>query len=261
MKPAHTVLSLLALLVLGCRGSSLPKSGKSCDVKVFAASSLTDLLEASGRSFTKKHPACRVSFNFGASSALALQIASGAKADVFVSAARAPVDQLVASRNVLAGSPLALFSNRLIVICNVKNPIRIEDACALASAKVERIAIGQPDAVPAGMYAKAYLSAIKCADGRKLWDLLEGRLLPMPNVRAVLAVVEQQPGLVGFVYQTDARHSRMVQTQFVVQGPEAPRIEYYGVQLGGEPRAEAFLAEFAKPEVRETIRNLGFLTE
>jgi molybdate transport system substrate-binding protein len=228
---------------------------------VFAASSLTELVEALGRSFTSEHPACRVTFNLGASNALALQIEAGARADVFLSAARIPVDQLVASGKITTGPPRVLFSNRLVLVSSANYPSRIDTVCALSSAKVERIAIGQPDAVPAGAYAKAYLSRTRCRDGQTLWESLEQRLLPMPNVRAVLSVVEQQPGLVGFVYQTDAWHSKTIQTQFVVDGPDAPRIEYYGVRLGDSPMADAFLAEFAKPAARDTMRNLGFLIE
>ena len=252
------------LLATSCNGPSKPAATEVCALTVFAASSLTDVAEAVRKDFVKEHSGCKVTFNFGASNALSLQIEAGAHADVFLSAAGAPVDHLLASGKVEASPKRDLFSNRLVFISNSSGSIEVKDACALKDASLERVVIGQTDAVHAGAYAKAYLSKVKCADGQTPWSALEPRLLPMPNVRAVLSVVEQQPKLGGFVYQSDALTSKAVKTQFVVQGADSPRIEYYGVRVGPSNQAkysDAFLAEFSKPGVQNTIRAMGFVID
>ena len=248
-------------LVAGCHRPAKSDVSPPCKVTVFAASSLSDLAEVIRRDFVSDHPSCSVTFNFGASNTLGLQIEAGAHADVFLSAAAGPVDHLLAIRKNEAGPKTVLLSNCLALISNTLSSLDIKDACALKDANVERVALGQPDAVPAGMYARAYLSKLKCADGQSAWSSLEGRLLPMPNVRAVLSVVEQQPTLVGFVYRTDAMMSKAVKTQFIVQGTDAPRIDYYGVGLGPKNQrkmAEEFLSEFSKQRVQDSIREMGF---
>lgn len=259
-----TLLLLVVLLGNGCHRPSKPATAEECALTIFAASSLTELTEAVGRDFTKEHPACTIKFNFAASNALGLQIEAGAHAEVFLSAAEAPVDHLLRSGTVEAGSKRVLFSNRLALVSNRSSPLDIRNACAIEGANPELLAIGQPDVVPAGDYAKSYLSKIRCPDGESPWSALERRLLPMPNVRAVLSVVEQQPKVVGFVYQTDALTSGAVRTQFIVQGSDAPRIDYYGIRIGPHNQAkfsEAFLAEFTKPGVQKTIREMGFVID
>jgi len=257
----NAILLSSIILLFGCRHEVKETPSPSCKLMVFAASSLSDLTEAVRVAFEKDYPTCQVSFNFGASNALGMQIEAGARADVFLSAAAAPVDHLLNSAKVELGPKRVLFSNRLAIITNRSNPIEIKDSCALKDANLEHLAIGQPDAVPAGIYAKEYLSKLSCG-GVTPWAVLEPKLLPMPNVRAVLSVVEQQPKLAGVVYVSDALSSKAVKVQFVVQGPNAPRINYWGIRVGpSAPFADALLQEFYKPKVQEVIRQMGFVVD
>jgi molybdate transport system substrate-binding protein len=250
------------LLVAGCKHSE-PAAANQCSLTVFAASSLTDLADIVGQAFTKDNPACTVTHNVGASNKLGLQIEAGAQADVFLSAAQAPVDRLTTSLEVATGSRVTLFSNRLALVSHPASSLTLGDICGLATARFRYLAIGQPDAVPAGMYAKEYLSKLDCPGARPLWNAVKDRLLPMPNARAVLSVIEEQSDLIGIVYHTDALGSKRVKTQLVINGAGAPRIEYFGIRIGSSERsklADAYLRLFFTPRVRAAIKSMGFVS-
>ncbi len=190
-----------------------------------------------------------------------MQLEAGARGDVFLSAARAPVDRLIASRKVTAAVPLTLFSNRLALITHASSPLVFRDICALSSHGFRLLAIGQPDAVPVGIYAREYLSKVNCPGAAPLWNVLQDRLLPMPTARAVLSVIEAQPDLIGIVYRTDALSSKLVKIELVVEGAGAPRIGYWGIRTGSGERAghaDSFLQLFGTPEVQAEIRQMGF---
>src|SRR5918911_1258230 len=104
---------LAALLVLsGCAAPSPPASAGpvSGEVVVFAASSLTDAFQDLATGFGHATPAARVTFNFGASSQLALQLAQGARADVFASADQAQMDN-AKKADAIAGQARVFASN------------------------------------------------------------------------------------------------------------------------------------------------------
>jgi hypothetical protein len=66
------------------------------------------------------------------------------------------------------------------------------------------------------------------------------------------------------VYQTDALGSKAVKTQFVVKGPDAPKIEYYGLRIGPKNAnkwADMFLVQFWKPEIQSIMRQFGFVVD
>ena len=67
----------------------------------------------------------------------------------------------------------------------------------LRDPEFRRIAIGDPEAVPAGVYARRWLERIG------LWSALQPRLIPTASVRAALATVERGAADAAIVYRTD----------------------------------------------------------
>jgi molybdate transport system substrate-binding protein len=202
------VRPLALVLLLGLLASPQPlrpaalAQGK---LIVSAAVSLTDVMEALGPIYTKGGGA-PVTFNFAASNVLARQIANGAPVDLFISADEAQMDIAAAAGAIDAATRVRLLGNTLVVIHRralagtAGGEARAIDA--LRHPRYRRIAIGDPAAVPAGVYAKRLLHK----DG--LWDVLQSKLVPVVSVRAALAAVGTGAADAGFVYASDAHAYR-----------------------------------------------------
>lgn len=169
---------------------------------VSAAVSLTDVMEALGPVYTKGGGA-PVTFNFAASNVLARQIVNGAPVDLFISADEAQMDIADAAGAIEAGTRVRLLGNTLVVIHRLaRSTTSGRPIDALRQPRYRRIAIGDPAAVPAGVYAKRLLQK----DG--LWDVLQPKLVPVVSVRAALAAVGAGAADAGFVYASDAHAYR-----------------------------------------------------
>jgi molybdate transport system substrate-binding protein len=170
---------------------------------VSAAVSLTDALDVLGPVYTKRGGA-PVAFNFAASNVLARQIVNGAPVDLFVSADEAQMDIAAAAGAIDRDTRVRLLGNTLVVIRRRDLPstgmVRAIDW--LRQPEYRRIAIGDPEAVPAGVYAKRLLQR----DG--LWDVLQPKLVPVVSVRAALAAVGTGGADAGFVYASDVHAYR-----------------------------------------------------
>jgi molybdate transport system substrate-binding protein len=221
-------------------------------ILVSAAISLTDALEEIRHAYATAGGG-EIRFNFAGSNVLARQIVNGAPADVFISADEAQMDYAQERGAIDAGSRFPVVSNRLAVITVPGRAPSIPNAAALAQAK--RIAIGDPVAVPAGVYAKAFL------ERAGLWEALKERLVPLANVRAALTAVESGGADAGIVYESDAATSRRVEVAFVVTGPEAPRIVYpaaISARTRHRAEAERFLAFLRSPTALAIFRKYRF---
>lgn len=168
---------------------------------VFAAASLTDVLQQLGPQYTRSS-GVPVKFSFAASSALAKQIESGAGADVFFSADQEWMNYLDQHNLIKHDSRQDLLGNRLVLIAprDSKVAVTLAPGAPLLAAlgKDGRLATGDPDSVPAGRYAKSALTSLD------LWDALEPRLARAENVRVALMYVARGEALLGIVYATDA---------------------------------------------------------
>ncbi len=201
------------------------------ELTVYAAASLRDgLLELA--------PACerengaQLVFNFGASNDLARQIQAANQADLFISADEDWMDAVAADGLVDAGSRRALLSNRLVVVAAPGSGLRIDSAAGLAAAPVRRLSVANPEAVPAGKYARAWL------ERAGHWEALRDRVVPAVDARAALAAVESGAIELGIVYATDARASEKVEVLLVVPEGEAPPIRYPVAALAERPHLE-----------------------
>ncbi|MCF3551523.1 molybdate ABC transporter substrate-binding protein [Stenotrophomonas maltophilia] len=206
----------VGLLLLGLV-ASVP--AWAADLTVSAASSLTESFRELGAAYENTHPGTKVDFNFAASGVLLQQISRGAPVDVFASADETTMDQ-AQQQNLLATGTRVIFAvNALWVVVppQAKAPPRmLQD---LAGNGVRRIALGNPDSVPVGRYAKGALEAAG------LWPLVQGRIITTQNVRQSLDYVARGEVDAGFVYATDAQAMpNRVRRAFAV--PVSGRIAY-----------------------------------
>lgn len=188
-------------------------------ITVSAAISLTEALQEIAAAYARGGGGM-VRFNFAGSNVLARQIANGAPVDLFVSADDEQMDLALKAGVIDEGTRVNLVGNRLAVVAPADRVELVKSGFANASPAIRRLALGDPAAVPAGRYARAYL------EGQKLWSAYEPRIIPMPNVRAALTAVETGAVDAAIVYETDLRASKGAALAFVVPADQSPAIVY-----------------------------------
>lgn len=236
---------------------SPPPTAAPVEVTVYAAASLRDVLEA-------LRPACEpvagatLVFNLGASNDLARQILAAAKADVFFSADEDWMNKVAQAGLLDAATRRSLLSNRLVVVGREGTAPTIASAADLAGPAVRRLSLANPESVPAGKYAKAWLTKAG------VWDKVQDRVVPALDVRAALAAVESGGAEAGVVYRTDAMLAKKVRILYQVPDQEAPPISYPVAVLADRPNREAARAVvtcWSGPDAAETFRKFGFIVK
>lgn len=225
----------LAFLLLGLLSLAAPIRAEEPVTVFAAASTITALEEAAERYAADGHPAPRLVF--ASSGILARQIDNGAPADLFLSANRRWMEWL-ARRGMIEGRSVDLLKNRLVLIQPYDAPGSLKlDSSLTQRLTGHRLALGDPDHVPAGIYAKAALESMG------LWMDIEDRVVRLPNVRAALLLVERGEAMAGIVYATDAAISAHVRIADTVPAGSHPPIVYPAavVSGNGRGRGQAFL--------------------
>ena len=222
------------------------------ELLVSAAASLTDALIDIGAMF-KKESNAKVTFNFGSSSMLARQIEEGAPADVFISADEAQMNRL--QNKIVPPTRCDLLTNVLVVIARKDSTQDLSQLSDLAKREIMRIAIADPQGVPAGVYAKEVLTKAE------LWKRIEHKIVPAENVRAVLAVVQTGNADAGFVYKTDTMISKKVKIALEIPVELAPKIVYPAAIVAGsrhQEQGQRFVAFLKTEEAGQVFRRQGF---
>src|SRR3989442_638098 len=225
------------------------------DISVSVAASFTDVLEAIGRDFEQQHPNVTVAFNFGGSGLLARQIEDGAPVDVFLSAGWPEVERL-AAKGLVAGEPVGVARNRLVVVVPARSPwTGREPRALLASPDLKRIALGDPASVPFGAYAKRALTAAG------LWDALAAKAVYAADVRQALTYADQGSVDAAIVYATDVRVAKAAKLLGDVPGADTLRIEAPAVRLTRSTArpAATFLAYLTSEGARRRLTASGFV--
>ncbi len=244
---------LVALLVLASvpGGQSPPPPA----ITVSAAISLTSVLEEVAKAYTAAGGG-PVRFNLAASNVLARQILNGAPADLFISADEAQLDLVEQGGLAIPGTRTNIAGNQLVVIASAERAVLIRDHFARAPAQIRRLAIGDPAAVPAGVYARQYLESIGA------WQAYEPRLIPTTNVRAALAAVDSGAADAAIVYATDAPIARHAAVALRVPREQGPRIVYPAALLTSSrnpAEGKRFLAFLTGREASAIFARHGFI--
>ena len=195
------LLGLISLVLAGCAGSHSPN--QPITLTISAAISLKDSLESVSQNYEKSHPDQHVVCNFGASGTLQHQIEQGAPVDIFISAGENQMDALQKENLLVPGTRRDLVGNQLVLIAPAASQ-GIKGFPDLKTSAAKSVAVGDPQVVPAGMYAKQTLEHMN------LLPAIQRKLVYAKDVRQVLTYVETGNADAGLVYATDARISNAV---------------------------------------------------
>lgn len=196
---AVRVLLLVACLVLSW-ACGRPSGRHDQVVTIFAAASLRSALDEVDRQ-TLQPAGLLTRRVYAGTPDLARQIEAGAPADVFIAADEAWMDRMQQGGHLRESSRVTLLGNALALIApaDADLPIALDRTTDLRARLGDgRLAIADPDTVPAGRYARQALTRLG------LWDQVADRLAPHENVRAALAVVAAGEAPLGLVYASDA---------------------------------------------------------
>jgi molybdate transport system substrate-binding protein len=244
LRPLLLTLSLFSAVALS-----------AADITVFAAASLSDALKEIAQNY-EASSGDKLKFNLAASSVLARQIKEGAPADLFFSADEAKMTDLDQADLVVAGSRRSLLGNTLVIVTPKDSALAIGSATDLTSSAVAKLALAEPQTVPAGIYAKAWLEQLD------LWEQISAKVIPTENVRACLAAVESANVDAGIVYKTDALISTKVRIACEVPAKDGPRISYPVALIKGSKQpaaAEHFLAYLLSADAKTIFEKYGFI--
>ncbi|USI72573.1 molybdate ABC transporter substrate-binding protein [Sphingomonas morindae] len=223
---------------------------------VLAAASLQESLSAAADAYAAKGHA-RPILSFAASSALARQIDAGAPADLFLSADEAWMDEVQRHGHVAPGTRVSFLANTLVLVAPSASPVRLTIRPGfplLRALGPGRLAMADPEAVPAGKYGKAALVRLG------VWPAVAARVVPGDSVRAALALVDRGEAPLGIVYGTDARADPRVRLVATFPGASHPPITYPVARLTGGAGAEAegFRRFLISAEGRALFARFGF---
>jgi molybdate transport system substrate-binding protein len=225
-------------------------------VTVFAAASLQGALDGCGRNF-ERAAGGKIVLSYGASSALARQVENGAPADIFISADADWMNYLVQRRLIVAATRVNLLRNHLVLIAPAGSTSRIEIKPGFPLADLVgdgRLSIADPDAVPAGKYAKAALEKLG------VWRSVANKLARGDNVRTALNFVARGEAPAGIVYATDAYAEKKVRIVADFPSDSYPPIVYPAARIarGQNPVADAFIAYLQSGDARAIFEKFGF---
>jgi molybdate transport system substrate-binding protein len=240
---------------LACSWPSCAEAQGRLSITVFAAASLTNVMQDLGDAFTKD-TSIPVRFSFAASSALARQIENGSPADMVFSADLEWMDYLQARKLIQVASRHDLVGNQLVLIAPAKSTVnlKIEPHFQLAAAVGrDHLATGDPDSVPVGRYAREALTYLG------VWDEVSARLVRADSVRSALAFVDRGEASLGIVYATDALIDKNVRVVDVFPDSTHKPI-IYPVALTNSAKTDAvkFLAFIRSPAGDIAFKHYGF---
>jgi molybdate transport system substrate-binding protein len=225
------------------------------ELTVSAAASLTDALKEIQTAYEKKNGQIKINFNFGASGALQQQIEQGAPADLFFSAAASNMRLLVDKQLIESSQHMNLLMNELVAVVPADGKAAVQKLEDLSGSGVKHLAVGEPQTVPAGTYAKEALTNVK------LWDSLQHKIVLGKDVRQVLTYVGTGNAEAGFVYKTDALTSKSVKIAFSVNPNTYTPIVYpAGIVKATKHGKEAadFYAYLQSKEAQDVFVKYGF---
>lgn len=262
------ILLLLLLLVTGCttkneegpaknQNQENTNDGKTekVELTISAAASLEDAFNELKPVFEEEYPNIKLFFNFGGSGALQKQIIQGAPVDLFFSAAEDKFDELVEQSLIDKNQGKDMLKNSLVLIIPKGSKDSVKGVEDLVRLNDKKIALGTPEAVPAGNYGKQALEYLD------IWDEIKSNIVFAKDVRQVLTYVETGNVGAGLVYKTDA-----LTTNKVIVVSEAPETSHdpivYPVGIIKSTKhmkeSELFFQFLQKDAVKDIFEKYGF---
>ncbi len=244
----HLLVAGLLLLIAG--------AARADDLLVFAAASTKNAAEDVAAIYATEGKG-KVAYSFASSADLAKQIENGAPAAIFISADQKWMDYLAERNLIVADSRHDLLGNKLVLIAPADSQLTLQLAkdAPLADALGDgKLAMGEPESVPAGRYGKAALESLG------IWPAVEPKVARTKDVRAALALVERGEAAAGIVYSTDAAISRKVKLIAEFPPESHPKIVYPAALIAGkdDAAAKAFYEFLGGPKAKAVFLDYGF---
>jgi molybdate transport system substrate-binding protein len=244
----------VALAVLGWMSLGSTASAAAQELLVFAAASLKDALDAAVAAYPGD---AEIAATYASSSTLARQIEQGAPADVFISANPEWMDYLAERGLIRAGTRADLLGNGLVLVAPIASELTLEIAPGFDLAGAldgGRLAMGDPDHVPAGIYGQAALQTLG------VWPSVAARVARADNVRAALALVARGEAPLGIVYSSDAVAAASVRVVGVFPPDSHPPIIYpVAVMADSKHAAAGGFVDFLKSKsAARAFERFGF---
>jgi len=246
------VLQLLAVGITVLAACSAPVAAQPPDLVVSVAASVYDALDEIAGLY-RAATGATVALNAGGSNTLARQIVEGAKAGLFISADEIQMDVVEKAGRIVPGTRIRLLTNELAVV--VPKQSHDFELSRVLEGRLSRLAMGEPGAVPAGVYGRKWL------EHEGAWRRVEPKVIPFPTVRSVLAAVEAGRVDAGIVYRTDAATSE-VRIVGRIASKDHPYLDiaYPAAVIVGPNEADAkrFLEFLKGPAARAVFDRRGF---
>ncbi|HCH6189876.1 TPA: molybdate ABC transporter substrate-binding protein [Vibrio parahaemolyticus] len=225
------------------------------DLKVYAASSMTNAIDEIAQDFKEKYDVT-VTPVYGGSSSIARQIINGAPADVFISANTKWMDYLVDEGVIDSDNVTNLVRNSLVLIAPQSSSLAVfnfaDTKAWEAALNGSRLALGNPTSVPAGMYAKESLTTLG------VWKEIQTKVAPAKNVRLALALVERGEAPLGVVYKTDAQLTSKVKIVGEFASDTHAAIVYPAAVVSDSTESRQFFQYLKSEDAKRVFAHYGF---
>ncbi|KGX84927.1 molybdate ABC transporter substrate-binding protein [Pontibacillus marinus] len=246
------ILIILCGIVLTSCNQQDPSSQQT-SLRISAASSLTTVMKEIKKQYQKKHPEQEITIQYASSGTLAHQLIQGAPSDLYISASERWMDKVVQEGLIQQKDVQPLLKNRLILASYEGKNIKISQ---LADEAIDQFAMGDPESVPAGAYAKQALEHVK------VWRAVKDKAVYGKNVRQVASYIQSQNVEAGFVYQSDVQALKGV-TELQVIPEEYHEPVTYPMGIINESQESSLMEGFIKylkgPEAKKVFQSYGFV--
>ncbi|WP_318698720.1 MULTISPECIES: molybdate ABC transporter substrate-binding protein [unclassified Roseofilum] len=192
----YLITALTLTVCISC-SSGNPDTSTQTQLTVSVAASLQDVMRPIAQAYQRQASDTLIAYNFASSGTLQQQIEQGAPVDVFISASPQQMDALE-RKNLLQPKTRKNLLKNQVVLVTPKTKNSIKAFADLSQEHIAKIALGNPETVPAGQYGKEVLTQLK------LYELLRPKFVLAKDARQVLFYVESGNVDAGIVYQTDA---------------------------------------------------------
>lgn len=235
--------------------ASCSKASKKTELTILAAASLTDVCAELKTEYQKESPGVELFFSFGGSGALQAQVEAGAPCDIFLSAGKRQMDALEKQNLMEDGSVSNLLQNEVVLILPKDSALKISSFDELVSPAVKLVAVGEPQSVPVGQYAKAVCASLG------IWEAVSAKANFASDVRTALSWVEEEACDCGIVYATDAASSQKVFVAASASKGSCPPVIYpVGIVAasGHKDAARAFVDFLHSKKAKTVFEKTGF---
>lgn len=250
------LFSVVIGMLTGCSQTKKEEAVKKQEVELIisAAASLTDAMEEIKTLYEEVQPNVKLTMNYGSSGTLQQQIEQGAPADVFMSAAPKQMNALEEKDLIIKETRRDLLENKMVLIVS-KDVTDIKYFADLTGDRINKLAIGAPESVPAGKYAQEIMQNIA------IWDKVQPKLVLAKDVRQILTYVESGDCEAGILYETDTKTSGKVRiAEYAPEKSHSP-ILYPAAAIKNSKyakEAKEFLSFLNNDEVKKIFEKYGF---